>query len=62
MTECEQVTNQDAMKFVAGIQLRFMYEGNKESPTSVLETCIGFVQLQSIKRILQGKALSISPM
>jgi hypothetical protein len=60
MTECEEVPNQDAMKCIAGLQLHYMQEGNKDSPISALETCTDFVQLQSIRRILQG-TLSIPP-
>jgi hypothetical protein len=54
MTECERVTNQDAGKFIAGLRLYFMQEGNECSPISALETCANFVQLQSIKRTWQG--------
>jgi hypothetical protein len=54
MTEGEQVTKQDARKFIAGLWLYFMQEGNEGSPISALETCNNFVQLQSIKRIWQG--------
>jgi hypothetical protein len=49
-TKPEQVTNQDARKFIAGLRLYFMQEGNEDSPISALETCSDFVQLQSIKR------------
>jgi hypothetical protein len=49
-TERERVTNQDARKFVAGLQLYFMQAGNEGSPVSALETCADSVQLQSIKR------------
>jgi hypothetical protein len=48
------VTNQDARKFIAGLQLYFMQEGNEGSPVSALETWADFVQLQSIKRTWQG--------
>jgi hypothetical protein len=53
-TERERVTNQDARKFIAGLQLYFMQEGNEVSPTSALETCADFVQSQPIKRTRQG--------
>jgi hypothetical protein len=48
------VTNQDVRKFIAGLWLYFMQEGNEGSPISALETCADFVQLQSIKRTWQG--------
>jgi hypothetical protein len=48
------MTNQDARKFIAGLQLYFMQEGNEGSPISALETCADFVELQSIKRTRQG--------
>jgi hypothetical protein len=51
MTKHEQVTNQDAIKFIAGLRLYFMHEG---SPIFALETCTDFVQLQPIKRTWQG--------
>jgi hypothetical protein len=54
MTERERVTNQDARKFMAGLRLYFMQEGNEDSPISALETCADFVELQSIKRTWQG--------
>jgi hypothetical protein len=38
------------MKFIAGLRLYFMQEDNEGSPTSALETCADFVQLQSIKK------------
>jgi hypothetical protein len=41
-TECERVTTQDARKFIAGLQLYFMQEGNEGSPISALETCTDF--------------------
>jgi hypothetical protein len=31
MTECEQVTNQDARKFISGLKLYFMQVGNEGS-------------------------------
>jgi hypothetical protein len=37
-TERERVTNQDTRKFIAGLRLYFMQEGNEGSPTSVPET------------------------
>jgi hypothetical protein len=46
-TECEQVTNQDARKFIAGLQLYFMQESNEGSPICGLETCTDFVRSQS---------------
>jgi hypothetical protein len=54
VTERERVTNQDGRKFIAGLRLYFMQEGNEGSPTSALETCANFVQLQPIKRTRQG--------
>jgi hypothetical protein len=48
------VTNQDARKFIAGLRLYLMLEGNEGSPISALETCTDFVQLQSIKITRQG--------
>jgi hypothetical protein len=54
VTEHERVTNQDGRKFIAGLWLYFMQEGNEGSPISALETCADFVQLQSIKRTRQG--------
>jgi hypothetical protein len=36
-------------EFIAGLQLYFMQEGNESSPTSALETCADFVELQPIK-------------
>jgi hypothetical protein len=48
------MTNQDATKFIAGLRLYFMQEGNEGSPTSALETCADFVQLQSIEKTWQG--------
>jgi hypothetical protein len=53
-TERERVTEQDAMKFIVGLRLYFMQEGNEGSPMSALDTCADFVQLQSIKRTRQG--------
>jgi hypothetical protein len=53
-TERERMTNQDARKFIAGLWLYFMQEGNEGSPISALETCADFVQLQSVTRTRQG--------
>jgi hypothetical protein len=53
-TERGRVTNQDARIIIAGLRLYFMQEGNEGSPTSALETCADFVQLQSIKRTRQS--------
>jgi hypothetical protein len=50
----ERVTNQDDRKFIAGLRLYFMQEGNESRPISALETYAEFVQLQSIKRTRQG--------
>jgi hypothetical protein len=52
-TEHQRVTNQDARKFIAQLQLYFMQEGDEGSPISAL-TCADFVQLQTIKRTRQG--------
>jgi hypothetical protein len=52
------MTNQDARRFIAGLRLYFMQEGNEDSPTSALETCANFVQLQSIKE--HGRVHSIN--
>jgi hypothetical protein len=38
MIEHERVTNQDARKFTAGLQLYFMQEGNEGSHISALQT------------------------
>jgi hypothetical protein len=54
MTERERVTDQDARKFIAGLRLYFMQEGNGVSPVSGLEKCADFVQQHSIKRTRQG--------
>jgi hypothetical protein len=48
------VTNQDARKLIAGLRLYFMQEGIEGSPTSALQTCADFVQLQAIERTRQG--------
>jgi hypothetical protein len=48
------VTNQDARKFIAGLWLYFMQEGNEGSLISALEPCADYVQLQYIKWIRQG--------
>jgi hypothetical protein len=53
-TKRERVTNQDAMEFIAGLQLYFMQEGSEGSPVSALETCPDFVHFQSIKRTRQS--------
>jgi hypothetical protein len=47
-SECEWVTNQDAMKFI-GLWLSLTQEGNEGNPISALETYTDFVQWQSIK-------------
>ena len=47
------VTNQEAKKFIAALQHYFMQVGNDESPTSTLNTCADFVQLQSYKNITE---------
>jgi hypothetical protein len=47
-TDLERVTNQDARKFIAGLRLYFMQEGNEDIPISALETYADFVQLQSV--------------
>jgi hypothetical protein len=52
--ERERVAKQGARKFIACLRLYFMQEGNEGSPTSALETCADFVQLQSTKRRWQG--------
>jgi hypothetical protein len=39
----KRVTNQDARKFIAGLRLYFMQEGNENSSISALETCADFV-------------------
>jgi hypothetical protein len=49
-TEHERVTNQNDRKFIAGLRLCFMQEGNAGGPISALETCADFVQLQPVKR------------
>jgi hypothetical protein len=54
MTEHEQVTNEDTRKFIVGLRLYFMQEGNKGSPISALETSVDFVHLQSNKSTQQG--------
>jgi hypothetical protein len=38
----------------AGLRLYFKQEDNGGSPTSAVETCADFVQLQSMKRTRQG--------
>jgi hypothetical protein len=43
-----------AKKFIAGLRVYFMQEGNEGRLTSAPETCDDFVQLQSIKRTRQG--------
>jgi uncharacterized membrane-anchored protein len=58
-SELEQVTNQDARKFIAGLQLYFMQEGNENSPISALQTYDDFVQLQSEN--MAGYSRSIPP-
>jgi hypothetical protein len=50
-TEHEQVTNKDARKFITGLGLYFMQQSNEGSPIAALETCVDFVQLQSVKRM-----------
>jgi hypothetical protein len=47
-TKREQMTNQDATKFIARLWLYSTQEGNEGSPVSALETCVDFAQLQSI--------------
>jgi hypothetical protein len=56
MTERERVCNRDARKFIAGLRVYFMQEGNEGS----LETCADFVQLHSIKRTWQVYSFSSS--
>jgi hypothetical protein len=56
MTEYERVCNQDDRKFIAGLQLHFIQEGNEGS----LETCTDFVQLHSGKRTWQVHLFSSS--
>jgi hypothetical protein len=45
MTEHEWAAKHAASKCIAGLQLYFFLEDNKDSPISALETCINFVQL-----------------
>jgi hypothetical protein len=42
-TEHELVTIQDDRKFIAGLRLHFMQEGNEGFPATALETCFEFV-------------------
>jgi hypothetical protein len=43
----KRLQNTNAIKFIAGLWLYVMQEGTEGDPTSVLETCADFVQLQS---------------
>ncbi|CAK9828167.1 Tigger transposable element-derived protein 4 [Anthophora retusa] len=52
--EPEQVTLQDAGKFINGLRRFFMQEGNEGSPLSSLDICADFVRTQSIKNIRQS--------
>jgi hypothetical protein len=53
-TEHERVTNQGARKFIPGLLLYFMQQGNEGSPIPRLETCAEFAPLQSIMRTGQA--------
>lgn len=52
--DVDEVANQDARKYIAGLRRYFMQQGNEGSPTSALDVCADFVHLQSIKRTRQG--------
>jgi hypothetical protein len=50
------------MKFIAGLQLYFMQEGNEGSPIPALEACADFVwlQLQNMARYTLSIPLSLT--
>jgi hypothetical protein len=53
-TERERVTDQNDRKFIAGLRIYFLQEGNGGSRISALETWVVFVLLQPIERTRQG--------